>query len=363
MQVRSRDGRLSSRSLVLGLTVVAAGRRVRALAAAAGTGEGGSSSASGGHGGTGGTSPEPAAPGSGGSGGRRLRRRRTTGAGGASARAAAAPQPGFGGVTHRSGSAAYRERWRKQPGALGAGGSAGGGGIARQRRRCRGIRGAVASTGTGGSPGSGGAAASGGTQAAAPAERPATAERRPAGATTGRRRNDRQGRRDRRYGGATGTGGRARPAHGGSDRLPRSVRRTPSSAPTSRRRAASRQSPPVGTATFEDPTETGATFDGASGVMLLDTTAPYDGTQSLAGDAVVHRHRPDPGDLGPLDLLGPPLHQERSGHRPDERECVLRGRDQPHVSHGELRRAVGAARLPLPRQERHALPGGSRPAG
>jgi hypothetical protein len=38
---------------------------------------------------------------------------------------------------------------------------------------------------------------------------------------------------------------------------------------------------PVGTATLVDPTEAAATFDGANGVMALDTTAPYDGRQSL----------------------------------------------------------------------------------
>jgi hypothetical protein len=38
---------------------------------------------------------------------------------------------------------------------------------------------------------------------------------------------------------------------------------------------------PVGSATFEDPAEAGATFGGASGVMVLDTTAPYAGLQSL----------------------------------------------------------------------------------
>jgi hypothetical protein len=38
---------------------------------------------------------------------------------------------------------------------------------------------------------------------------------------------------------------------------------------------------PVGSATFEDPTEAGATFGGTNGVMVLDTTAPYAGLQSL----------------------------------------------------------------------------------
>ncbi|HZL20855.1 MAG TPA: hypothetical protein VFG23_24190 [Polyangia bacterium] len=38
---------------------------------------------------------------------------------------------------------------------------------------------------------------------------------------------------------------------------------------------------PVGTATFEDPSEYGSTFGGASGAMTLDKTAPYDGSQSL----------------------------------------------------------------------------------
>jgi hypothetical protein len=38
---------------------------------------------------------------------------------------------------------------------------------------------------------------------------------------------------------------------------------------------------PVGTATFQDPSEYGSTFGGASGAMTLDKTAPYDGAQSL----------------------------------------------------------------------------------
>jgi hypothetical protein len=38
---------------------------------------------------------------------------------------------------------------------------------------------------------------------------------------------------------------------------------------------------PVGTATFEDPSEYGSTFGGATGAMVLDKTDPYDGTQSL----------------------------------------------------------------------------------
>ena len=38
---------------------------------------------------------------------------------------------------------------------------------------------------------------------------------------------------------------------------------------------------PVGTATFQDPTEAGATFGGTNAAMLLDQTLPYDGSQSL----------------------------------------------------------------------------------
>jgi hypothetical protein len=41
---------------------------------------------------------------------------------------------------------------------------------------------------------------------------------------------------------------------------------------------------PVGTATFEDPSEYGSTFGGAMPVMVLDKTLPYAGTQSLKVD-------------------------------------------------------------------------------
>ncbi len=276
MQVRSRDGRLSSRSLVLWLTVVAAGAGCGTSASGSGTGEGGSSSASGGHGGTGGSSTgADGAVASGGAVG--------VGSGGATSGAAGATTAaggttGFGGATSgASGGTTGFGGGSSTGGALGAGGSAGGGGL----KAAGGAAGASqsgGSKGTGGNPGSGGAVASGGTigsgaggttgNGGATASGGTTG----AGGTTGKGGSTASGGATGTGGGGTGLGGSAAPSFCPANAIFCADFEEASGVPVSH---------PVGTATFQDPTEAAATF-GAEDVMFLDTSAPYEGTQSLA---------------------------------------------------------------------------------
>jgi hypothetical protein len=229
MQVRSRSGRLSSRSLVLWLMVGAASAGCAgADSGSGGTGAGGNSSASGGQVGTGGAS-----------GG--------AGAGGAVGGGGATGGTGPGGAAIDGGN--------------GAGGATGAGGFP--------IGSGGSSSASGGAPGTGGALASGGSKGSAGAI--GNGGTKGSGGVSA-------------SGGATGTGGAS--AAGGAGATGGTT--LPSFCPPNAIFCADFEEAsgvpvnhPVGTATFQDPTESGATFDGTNGVMALDTTDPYDGAQSL----------------------------------------------------------------------------------
>ena len=118
---------------------------------------------------------------------------------------------------------------------------------------------------------------------------------------------------------------------------------------------------PVGTATFEDPTETGATFGGASGVMVLDTDGPLRGHQSLR---VNPPRRPAPrtwrsrcprrsGSASTSRAISRSVRRTRTG---SSAPAPAPSRQR------ELRRAVGAGRMPIPRTRGDALPDGTRAA-
>ncbi|HLK90143.1 MAG TPA: hypothetical protein VKZ18_09630 [Polyangia bacterium] len=183
------------------------------------TGEGGSGS--GGFTGFGGATFDGGSVGEGGttaSGG-------TTGAGGSF---------GAGGVTGSGGATGFG-------GSTGSGGSTGFGGTT----------GSGGSTGRGGSTGSGGSTGLGGSTGS--------------GGSTG-------------LGGSTGSGGLSGGAGtGGASFCPAGAIFCANFEEV----AGVPDNDPIGIATFQDPTESGAAFGGTSGVMVFDTTAPHAGLQSL----------------------------------------------------------------------------------
>jgi hypothetical protein len=224
MQVRSRSGRLSSRSLVLWLVVGAASAGCASSdSGTGGTGAGGFATGSGGQVGTGGATGGTGTGGAVGTGGPAIDG--GTGAGGATGAGGFAT--GSGGSSSASG------------GAPGTGGALASGGS----------KGSAGAIGSGGTKGSGGVSASGGTTGTGGASA--------AGGTVG---------------GAGATGGTTLPSFCPPNAIFCADFEEASGVPVNH---------PVGTATFQDPTESGATFDGTNGVMALDTTAPYDGAQSL----------------------------------------------------------------------------------
>jgi hypothetical protein len=264
----------SSRSLVLGLAVVCA-LQVGCAAdsssgiggeggsgpmdAGSGTGSGGSSNGSGGTGaglgsGSAGTTGSAGGPGTGGvsagTGGIT-----STGSGGSSTTAGSGGSFGSGGYFSSGGATGFGGA-SSSAGSTGAGGSTGVGGST----------GAGGSTG-GGSPGNGGSTGSGGTTGAGGGAAKGGSTGSGGGATGGYGSGGNVG-----AAGAPGAGGGTSTAFCPAGAIFCADFEEASGVPTNR---------PVGTATFVDPTEPAATFDGANGVMALDTTAPYDGRQSL----------------------------------------------------------------------------------
>ncbi len=257
MQVRLRAAGLGSRSLILALAVCALGPGCASSDSSGSTGEGGSgvrdagtSTGSGGSNGSGGDSGSGLSAGRGGATGEGG----TTGSGGVSADAGGVGSGGVGGQPSGAAGAGGQSSGAAGAGSGGvtgglggassAGGSIGSGGAT-------GIGGAAGGSSRGGTTGSGGATAAGGGTGS--------------GGTTGAGGATAAG-------GSTGTGGATSSTFCPSGAIFCTDFEEASGVPTNR---------PVGTATFEDPTEVNATFDGPNGVMSLDTTAPYDGRQSL----------------------------------------------------------------------------------
>jgi hypothetical protein len=267
MQVRSRDGRLSSRSLVLWLMVVAASAGCANSDSGGGTGEGGSSSASGGNVGTGGevgtgaggdvASDAAVGSGAGGAVG--------TGAGGASTGAGGASTGagggnGTGGALGAGGYSSGIGGSSARGGTTGSGGvSAASGGATGHGGTPGGAAGGGGASASGGSKGTGGTSASGGTTGSGAAGATGKGGASASGGAPG-------------TGGVTGFGGTTAPSFCPANAIFCADFEEASGVPLSH---------PVGTAVFQDPTESGATFGGTDGVMLLDTKAPYDGAQSL----------------------------------------------------------------------------------
>ncbi len=205
-------------------------------AAGGGTGSGGSGPGSGGFTGFGGATFDGGTMGAGG----------TTGGGGS----LGAGGTGFGGATGSGGSTGLGGSTGS--GGTGFGGATGSGGGSGGSTGLGGSTGSGGSTGRGGSTGSGGSTGLGGSTGS--------------GGSTG-------------LGGSTGTGGQSGGAGAGG------VSFCPAGAifcANFEETAGVPDNDPVGIATFQDPTEAGATFSGATtAVMGLDTTAPHAGLQSL----------------------------------------------------------------------------------
>ena len=212
MDVRPRDRRLGSRSLVL-LALAMATASASCVGSSGGTtGSGGSTGT-----GTGGTNSTGGATGTGGS---------NTGTGGTTT--------GTGGTNVGTG------------GVTGTGGSTGSGGVT----------GSGGASSTGGTTGTGGSNTGTGGSAGAKGTGGSAGSKGTGGAT----------------GGIAGTGGAVTTGFCPSGAIFCADFEEASGVPTNH---------PVGTATFEDPSEYGMTF---SQVMALDKTAPYDGSQSLKID-------------------------------------------------------------------------------
>ena len=265
MQAGSRLVGLIARSLVLGLAAVCAvGTGCSVDSSNGGSGFGGEVGSGEGGSGAGGSSLKDAGitPGSGGSGaGLGSGSSGTTGAGGVSAGSGGSSGTGFGGFGGSSSAGGSTGLG----GSSARGGSIGGGGLSGT--------GSGGTTGRGGSSGIGGAAGGSGAAGAAGGGNNGSAGgvASGTGGSTGAGGGTSAGG-STGAGGTTGTGGTTSTAFCPAGAIFCADFEEASGVPSNR---------PVGTATFVDATETGATFDGANGVMALDATAPYDGHQSL----------------------------------------------------------------------------------